>query len=274
MMNRKNTTRIFIPVAGLASLAMFSSLMLSGCSEPPPPPPVVRTAPPPPPPPPPPPRVDTLDDLRAELNTDPRIVFDELDAPRDTAQRRAILTFFDAFARGNSTAARQMMPPTEKHELDDLIQSGRWDSTIQNIEEILISTGDAPAIIGVDAGSTNLAVLAIFQVDGDYQPTLWYLSSGADGPEFIAAPTPPDILNRVSGTDMIAAWHAVIEVELARANDPDIEEASPQQILAQRAANEGGPINPDAPPEGPMPPSPGGAPPGGQPGPGPSIPIQ
>ena len=272
MMNHKKNNNVFsthlLGIAGL-TLVGASAFNMVGCEEePPPPPPVVQKAPVAPPPPPA-PKVVSLDDLRAEMNIDSRIFFEEANAPRDTEQRRAVLSFFDGFARGNSSAVKQMMPPLEQLELANLIETGRWQQNVDGINQIEVVTGPAPNLIGVDTGSNSLAVLGIFQVNGDYQPTMWYLSDGVNGPEFIAAPTPPEILSRISGADMIAAWHDVIKAEMARADEADLEVPTKQQILAQRESVEGGPAAPSG-PDSPAPPSIPS--PGGPSGPSPSIP--
>ena len=43
----------------------------------------------------------------------------------------------------------------------------------------------------------------------------------ADGAEFDAQPSPPDMMNRLSVDDWIAAWFQILEDEMARATAPD-----------------------------------------------------
>jgi hypothetical protein len=47
----------------------------------------------------------------------------------------------------------------------------------------------------------------------------------------VAAPSPPGILDRLTGTDWIKAWHDVLEEEMALAHQPDDDVKTPQQIL-------------------------------------------
>jgi len=269
MMNRKSA---FSSAGLLLAAGAMLTAGLTGCGEEEKP--VVQAAPPPaPPPPPPPPKAISTTDLIAELNVDPRIKMSEAAAPRSTEDRRAVLTFFDAIVKNNVNSVESMLAPREQAELANLRETGRWDSAVEGVTEIAIETGPKPSIIGVGSPSARLAVLAIFEVNGHYEPTLWYLSSGPNGAEFEAAPTPPDILNRVSGTDMIAAWHRIIQEEMDRSQEMDVVVKAAQQILDQRDATQGGQPGQEQPPGSPPPglPAPGG--PGGPTGPGPSIPI-
>lgn len=258
-------------VGGLA--LSLGAVMLVGCGEEPPPAqPTARVAPAPPPRPIAPP-VKSVDDLMVELGIDDRVQLDERAAPNTTEDRRAVLMFFDAFARSEANQLARLLSPQDQAVLADLRSDDRWETSTNGIENIRISTGPRPDIVGVNVlPSTRLAVLAIFMVNGEYQPTMWYLGSGANGPEFSAAPTPPDILNRISGTDTIAAWHDVIREELARSQETDIDFRPPQQVLAQRQ-DPGAPGQPDQPgPKPPTLPGPGG--PGGPGGPAsPGTPI-
>jgi hypothetical protein len=210
----------------------------------------------------------------AELNVDPRIKMSEATAPRSTEDRRAVLTFFDAIVKNNVNSVESMLAPKEQAELINLRETGRWDPAVEGIQEVTIETGPKPSIIGVGSPTARLAVLAIFQVNGHYEPTLWYLSDGPNGAEFEAAPTPPDILNRVSGNDMIAAWHRIIEEEMAKSQEMDVVVKAAQQVLDQRDAMQGGQPGQEQPPGAPPGlPMPGGPSPGSPGGPGPSTPI-
>jgi hypothetical protein len=258
----KNRDRAVLMGCSLAAAGVAT--LLSGCSDPPPPPP-------PPPAPvytPPPPPVKTVADLASELNIDPRVRLSDTRAPRTEEERRAVLTFFDSFARGNDTRLREMLEFTDQDALEDIITSGRWQGSVNGIEEIQIQTGPSP--------QGRLAVLAMFTVDGELQPTMWYLDDAAAGGIFEAAYTPPDIMHRIYGDDLILAWHQVIDDELERSDDPDFEIRLPQEILGQPGAP-GTPGQPTAPggPGGPgndpmTPPSSPGGTPGG---PGPGAPI-
>ncbi len=274
MMNRMPDRRLgWLPLGTMALASVAATLTLAGCGEDPPPPVVINNTPPPPPPPPPPPSVDQL---RAEMNIDERVKVDRL-TTNNPQEVRAMLRFFDAWVKGDANTVREMLRPEEQAALDDLLASGQWQRGVAGISEVHIVTGSNPQITGVSTGAGALAVLAIFTVDDEFEPTLWYMDYSVDGPEFVSAPTPPDILQRISGDDMIAAWHKIIEEEIARASQPDVDITVPQTVLEQRGGPGGDPNAPPGPgpgsPPGPgpgAPPGPGGNPPGG---PGPGVPL-
>src|SRR5262245_58454972 len=116
---RTGTTMALCIAAGALTLG------LAGCGDdqpqqqaiqPPPPPPEVPAPPP----------VTSIEDLMAELNIDQRIALPEDKAPASDPERRAILTFFDAIARGNAQSLRGMLAVTDQLELDALVESGAW----------------------------------------------------------------------------------------------------------------------------------------------------
>ena len=61
-----------------------------------------------------------------------------------------------------------------------------------------------------------------------------------DGAEFSAEPTPPRIMDLLSGTDFIAKWYEINEAELARAMEPDVEINVPQQDYSEGDDSGGG----------------------------------
>lgn len=136
-----------------------------------------------PPPPPPAPRVTPIADLMAEMSIDDRIIFPEDQAPDNDADRRAILTFFDAFARGDVEALGSMMSLYDRIQLDELAGAPEWTAAVEDISTIELQTGQV-------IGAGQPCVLAIFEVGYDYQPQLWYYSGSESQHSFEAAPTP------------------------------------------------------------------------------------
>src|SRR5688572_26315773 len=102
--------------------------VLGGCSDDASSQVAVAPPPPPPPAPPAPPPVSSIEDLMAELNIDPRVSLSEDKAPGTTDERRAVLVFFDAMARGNAQALKGMLSVTDQLELDALVESGAWQA--------------------------------------------------------------------------------------------------------------------------------------------------
>jgi hypothetical protein len=212
--------------------------------------------PPPPPPPPPAPSVTPIEQLMAEMNIDPRIVFPEDQAPDNDEDRRAVLEFFDAQARGNAQAMRTMLPLAEQLQLTDMVEDGTWEATVAKILQIRVHTG-------TNSLSQKCALAVIEVGDGpnlSFQPQLWYYTTSGDEAQFEAAPTPPGIIDRLSG-DWIASWHQILAAEMAKSQEPDEDLALAQKNID---SSENSPSSTGASPGGG-----GGAPtrtPGGTPG--------
>lgn len=213
-------------LAACAVALAGSMLTLGGCAGEDDQQVAVVPPPPPPPPPPPAPAVTPIADLMAELNIDKRVVLPEERAPATDPERKAVLVFFDAFARGNAQALRSMLPLSDQLELKALVDSGDWEKTASQIQRIEVQTG-----------SNNLnqkCALAVFEVGHgattNFQPQLWYYTLEEDAAMFEAAPTPPGILDKLSG-DWIAAWHQILAAELELAQKPDDDVTVPQRNL-------------------------------------------
>ena len=223
MINR-NVCRKVVRAAAVLSVA--AALAMIGCAGEEPKQ-VAAVAPPPPPPSPPPKPLSTpVEQLMDELNIDRRIVLAEERAPDNDVDRKAVLVFFDALARGNSQSFKGMLPLADQMELNALVQSGAWKDTTSKITKVEVQTGK---------NSLNLkCALAVVEVgsgaDMTFQPQLWYYNSEREEPVFEAAPTPPGILDKLSG-DWIASWHEVLAAEFALAEKPDDDVTAPQVNL-------------------------------------------
>jgi len=216
-------------IVGVSATALLVAGGLVGCGEEPPPPPPIVQAPPPPPPPPPPP-VTPIEELMRQLGIDERVRMREEQAPSNDPARIAVLRFFDAFVRGKHGEVRSVLSMPDQIQLDDLVASGGWEAAIENVRRVDVRTGRSPR--------GDECVLAVFHVGMDFQPQLWLMEIRGGTAEFDALPTPPDIMNRLSGADWIAAWLRVNEEELARADEPDEVVVVPQRDLTEPA--EGG----------------------------------
>ena len=190
-----------------------------GCeSEPPPPPPQTRRASTPLPPPA--PTLKSVATLMEELRIDERVVLPPNEAPGTNEERIALLEFFDAFARGDAEALGSMLSPLDRMELEAMVEAGVWDKASADISSIEIQTGE-------NSLGQNCA-LAVIEVNWEFEPQLWYYTVEGDSRIFEAAPAPPGILDELSG-DWIAAWHRILEEEMALAMVPD-EDLSPVQM--------------------------------------------
>jgi len=152
----------------------------------------------------------------AELNIDPRVSLPEDRAPDNDDDRRAVLEFFDAQARGNAQALRSMLPLGEQLQLAAMVEDGTWNDAVSKILEVQVQTGSnslsqkcALAVIEVGNGPTRT-----------FEPQLWYYTTSGGEVQFEAAPAPPGILDRLSG-DWIASWHQILDTEMAKSQEPD-----------------------------------------------------
>lgn len=205
--HRRPRARVSLATLTLGGLG----LLCVGCgSEPEPqavaPPP--RRAPAPPPP----PALKSVETLMAELRIDERVILPEDQAPPTNEERTALLEFFDAFARGDAEALGPMLTTLDRLELETMVEEGAWSEATKDISSIEIQTG-------VNNLGQN-CVLAVLEVNWEFEPQLWYYTMESVGPVFEAALTPPNILNELSG-DWIAAWHRILEEEIELALMPD-----------------------------------------------------
>jgi len=267
-----NPNRHWPSLAIAAALCAGAAMFVCGCDNSSNAP-VVAAPPPPPPPPPAAPKVTPIADLMAQLNIDPRVSLPEDKAPETDADRKAVLVFFDTFARGNSQALKSMLPLADQPQLTALVNSGAWKTTTSGITKIAIQTG-------LTTGDLKCA-LAVIEVgkgaETSYQPQLWYYTSEGENDTIEAAPTPPGIMDRLTG-DWIVTWHKILDEEKALALKPDesvqIEQknldnsnASDPQTASTGGGGGGGGGAPSTPgglrPGGGSPVSPGGPPPPG-----------
>lgn len=208
----------------LLSAYLTGMLLLGGCKAEEEEPVVVNTPRPAPVAAPPP--VATVAVLHDELRIDQRIYLAEEFAPSSTEARRAVLEFFDAIARGNDRALASKLSALDRSELEEMVQSGQWKRATEDITRIEIQTGLSP--LGDECA------LAIIESGMDYQPQLWYFKQVDEGTYvFDAAASPPEMMNRLSGSDWIAAWHDVLREEEAIANQGDVAVNIPQRNLDQ-----------------------------------------
>ena len=115
---------------------------------------------------PPPPAVTSIAQLMVDLGIDERVSLPEDMAPMTNIERKAVLEFFDSFARGDETALGSMLMEVDRAELDDLVQSGAWADATSKISGIDVQTGTSPH-------DGEPCTLAVFYVDGGFQPQLW-----------------------------------------------------------------------------------------------------
>lgn len=255
-MTSRKSKGIGAAVAGVACVVVVAAVTGCGSDEAEPAAVVARnyTSPPPPPP-----QLTPIRELMAQLGIDERVRLPEDKAPDNDEARRAVLEFFDAFARGDDQVVASMVSTADRLELEILVDSGVWVETTNQITRIDVQTGSDPQ----DASYT--CALAVIYVGNSYQPQLWHYGIDFEGARFDAAPTPPGMMDRLFGVDWIAAWFEVLREEEALANKPDEDYRAPQKIYATGGSSGGSgvPEGPGVGPGGPgNPMSPGGGGPG------------
>jgi hypothetical protein len=226
--HEKRGRRLFGLLAGCAAL----SVALLGCGAEPEPE-VVSKPPPRPKAPPPPsrPSFTPIEDLKAQLAIDERVDLPESDAPATDPDRIAVLTFFDAFARGDEVSLRKMMPPLEQEQLDALIEDGVWNDLSKNINEIQIKCGTSPF--------GEKCALAIYEVDHfNYDAQMWLYRGAGEYYSFEAMPSPPNVLNRLYGDDLIARWFEIRDQEIALASADEEGGQIPQIDISDLEADD------------------------------------
>lgn len=171
--------------------------------------------------------------LMSEMDIDGRIKLPEELAPVGNPSREAILSFFDAFARGDDMAISGLMETKDQNELNFMVDSGIWEETTEGITEILLEAGTSPSGLN--------CVLAIFEIGDTYQPQLWYYSDDdSDEMIFEAVSAPPDIMNQLYGLDPIAVWFEILDEEQRLAEIPDEIVLARQVRLADAPSRGGG----------------------------------
>ena len=240
-----------------AACLLLAAAMLSGCggsSTDQTAVPTATPARPTTPAPPPRPTVTPVDQLMAQLGIDERVYLAEEVAPDTNVERKAVLEFFDSFARGDATALSSMLSKLDRDELDILVDTGAWSETTSGIERIEVQTGLSP--------DGQACALAVFYVHDDFQPQLWYYKTDTMGATFDAVAGPPNLMDQLHGTDWISAWFGILDEELALAEQPAEEIVIPQMDLSDTSRSSGS-SGPSVSPSNPGNPSPGKPGPGG-----------
>lgn len=193
--------------------------------------PVVQ-APTPPPPPPPEPTVEDIASLMKSLSIDPRVNLPEEVAPKTTEERTAVLLFWNAFAKGDSAAAKGMMSERDAKVLTKLTDGGGWSRSTADLESIEVQC---------KSGSKGFATFAIISSGGPDRALLWDAAEEDGKFVFTAYPGPPDILDHLSGTDSITAWKKHVDEMFEKyANLPDEEIEIPQTQSEEAPESTGG----------------------------------
>ena len=189
-----------------------------------------------------PPPITSIAQMMTDLGIDSRVSLPEDMAPMTNPERKAVLEFFDSFARGDQAVLGSMLTSVDRDELDALVGSGAWVDATSKISGIDVQTGTSP----VDG---EPCALAVFYVDSGFQPQLWRYTINSDGPVFDSVAAPPNLMDRLYGDDWIAAWFAILDEEMALADKPDEEFVVDQRDVGDDTprSSGGGGANPSSP---------------------------
>ena len=230
MMNRKiNRKQLLVKITRLGVATLMTSAFMTGCGGKEEKPKPVSTAYVPPVAPPPP--VASVTDLQSQMGTDDRIIWNENDAPFDTEERKAILSFVDGFANTDVDAIRPQLTLVDQLELDQLSKNPHWNGLGEDLRMIELQAGVA---------NGQKCLLVIYQVGYVFQPQMWYYSQSGDSFLFESVWTPPDMMNKLSGGwgNWIESWHDIIQEELEVSDEPDVELVSLEDFLESSSTSD------------------------------------
>lgn len=198
---RSLMSRLAMPLAMAVAIPLVAG-QLVGCGEEEVKKPVAKAkkavAPPPPP-------VKSVEELCQELQIDSmRVRMPEDEAPNSTDARRGILIFFDAWLRGDDQTVVGMLNSSDRMELMAMVEDGAWQDATEDVDAVFIRTGMS--------NTGDRCVLAIYEVGVDTQAQLWTYNGSGQSMNFTAVPTPPGMVDRLSG-DMISDWYSILQEE-------------------------------------------------------------
>ncbi len=191
--------------------------------------------------PPPKPKAKKFAKLEESLSIDSRVQLDENEAPRSEAQRIAILKFFDAMLKSDSDSLKSMMSFKDQLELDAMVNEG-LSSTMDEVSLVMLKTGNSP--------EGRPCVMAIYEIELEYQVQLWYIENTGQNFTFVAVETPPRLVEKLSGKWITNyfEWKSK-QAEIAQQPDEEISYGLTGESTSS-SGNKGGGSGP-GPPSGP-----------------------
>jgi hypothetical protein len=132
----------------------------------------------------------SVEQIVASLSIDPRIYLDENEAPRSEKQRIAILKFFNAMLQANASSIKGMLSFADQMELSAMMDAGLADS-MDEVSLVILKTGENQ--------DGKPCVMAVYEIDLDYQVQLWFIEELGNKFTFKSAETPPNLVDKLSG---------------------------------------------------------------------------
>ena len=199
------------------------------------------------------PKARAVSELAIEHSIDPRIYINEEEAPKDEQSRVAILQFFDAMLKVDTSELKKMLEPGDQLTLDTMVQNG------------LVEQMDSVSFIDVKVGSSpdgRQCLMGVYEIGLDYQVQVWYFTKSGDNFTFVSAGSPPDLANTLRG-NWINHFFELKDEMMEIANQPDDD--SSYTIFGGSNEGDNSSSGSGRPSPGPSP-SPGPKRPGGSPG--------
>ncbi len=200
---------------------------------------------------PPKPQATPVEQLVTTLAIDERIYLDEIEAPQSESHRKAILQFFNAMLHTDTGTIKSMISFNDQLELDAMINDG-LASSMDEVSLVVLKTGE-----NQDGRS---CVMAIYEIDLEYQVQLWYIDDEGNSVTFTSVETPPNLVDKLSG-NWIENYFIMKNKQTEIAQMPD-EETS-YTLASELQASDGSRGNNN--PSGPSGPGPSGPGPAGRP---------
>jgi hypothetical protein len=199
------------------------------------------------------PKARAVSELAIEHSIDPRIYINEEEAPKDEQSRVAILQFFDAMLKVDTSELKKMLELGDQLTLDTMAQNG------------LVEQMDSVSFIDVKVGSSpdgRQCLMGVYEIGLDYQVQVWYFTKSGDNFTFVSAGSPPDLANTLRG-NWINHFFELKDEMMEIANQPDDD--SSYTIFGGSNEGDNSSSGSGRPSPGPSP-SPGPRRPGGSPG--------
>ena len=179
----------------------------------------------------------TLADIKADMNADSRIVWDDENNSESNVEREAIYRFFTAFLQNDQALLRPMLSPDDQLELGTLTESTNLSDLFKNVTRVDIQTGSDPSTGGS-------CVIATYEVGMQYQPQLWSFEETNGNVVFTSLESPPGMIDQLSG-NWIKAYFKKRQELYASALDDD--HTSSYQLAGEGTTSSGGTSSPNTP---------------------------
>jgi hypothetical protein len=154
-------------------------------------------------------------------------------APPTEQERVAVLRFFDGFAKGKADSFKGGLEREDARVLDAMVRGGGFEKACAAISRVDVSYASV--------GGKSYA-LAYYRAGGEIQAQLWQYKVDGEGRTvksrtFTSVFQPVDVVNRISGSKLVAEWLKLVDAERKVATVPD-EVTKPVARVQEQEASE------------------------------------